>query len=341
VPEWKEEKFKDCEATDLRSVLYLGAKYKGKRMPVFAWVGIPPGTPPKNGFPGVVLAHGGGGTAFANYSMAWIKRGYAVIAMDLYNRRPLDTEGRKCVSLEGGWLGWEIYDSELMARATANIVIAHSLLRSLPKVDPERTALVGVSWGGFFSSLVAGIDGRFKIILPVYCHYPNYLTCAKSPIHFFTGTCDMNFQDEGLFKEWDLAGTMEANRSIVINLPHSHAAFCFPGVFRIIDAAVGCGPSLPRLTGFTVDQATRRVSATLASAGAGVRRTMLVYTSDSNPVWQEKIWKEKEVMFDGMTIEASLPDKCCLAYLAAYDGSDLTCCGTTGIIDVVSKFATK
>ena len=33
--------------------------------------------------PGIVLVHGGGGTAFANWAQLWAKRGYAAIAMDL------------------------------------------------------------------------------------------------------------------------------------------------------------------------------------------------------------------------------------------------------------------
>ena len=43
-------------------------------------------------FPGVVLIHGGGGTAFADWVYLWAKRGYAAIAMDLNGSRPPEAE---------------------------------------------------------------------------------------------------------------------------------------------------------------------------------------------------------------------------------------------------------
>ena len=44
----------------------------------------------------------------------------------------------------------------------------HSLIRSLPEVDPERTGVTGISWGGYLTCIVAGVDPRFKLAVPVY-----------------------------------------------------------------------------------------------------------------------------------------------------------------------------
>ena len=53
-------------------------------------------------------------------------------------------------------------------QAVAKIILAHSLLRSLPEVDPERTGVTGISWGGYLTCIVAGVDPRFKLAVPVY-----------------------------------------------------------------------------------------------------------------------------------------------------------------------------
>ena len=52
--------------------------------------------------------------------------------------------------------------------AVANVIRAHSLIRSFPEVDPARTAITGISWGGYLTCIVAGLDNRFQAAVPVY-----------------------------------------------------------------------------------------------------------------------------------------------------------------------------
>jgi cephalosporin-C deacetylase-like acetyl esterase len=52
--------------------------------------------------------------------------------------------------------------------AVANVIRAHSLIRSFPEVDSERTAITGISWGGYLTCIVAGLDNRFQAAVPVY-----------------------------------------------------------------------------------------------------------------------------------------------------------------------------
>ena len=52
------------EAEGLRGIYYDGPPWKGKPTRVFAWLGLPKAAPAKA--PGMVLIHGGGGTAFAD-----------------------------------------------------------------------------------------------------------------------------------------------------------------------------------------------------------------------------------------------------------------------------------
>jgi len=177
----------------IHSLTYAGEKWLGKDTEVFAFYASPitlgdakPGTK----FPGVVLIHGGGGTAFADWVYLWAKRGYAAIAMDLNGSRPpaaeFDAKGAAIgnghrgerTRLPKGGLGHghtEKFDSiggdtsdDWPFHAAASVMRAHTLLRSFPEVDAEHTAVTGISWGGYTTCLVASLDDRFKAAVPVY-----------------------------------------------------------------------------------------------------------------------------------------------------------------------------
>ncbi|MDA1159007.1 MAG: hypothetical protein O2983_05290, partial [Planctomycetota bacterium] len=80
------------DSSPIRSLTYENEKFKGETTDVFAFYATPgtiSGDPSKDkNLPAVVLIHGGGGTAFAQWTWLWAKRGYAAIAMDLSGRRP-------------------------------------------------------------------------------------------------------------------------------------------------------------------------------------------------------------------------------------------------------------
>lgn len=179
----------------VHSLTYAGEKYKGRDTEVFAFYASPltlgeakPGTK----FPGVVLIHGGGGTAFVEWAHLWAKRGYAAIAMDLGGMRPPDpvfdektrapaghqSDGKLRTLLPNGGpaqgagekfdtIGGDTSD-DWPFHAAASVIRAHNLLRSFPEVDADHTAVTGISWGGYTTCLVASLDDRFKAAVPVY-----------------------------------------------------------------------------------------------------------------------------------------------------------------------------
>jgi len=71
-----------------------------------------------------------------------------------------------------GWGGFDTLDQPIadqwMYQAVGAVILGHSLLRSLPGVDPDRTGLAGISWGGIIAEIVAGVDQRLKFVVPVY-----------------------------------------------------------------------------------------------------------------------------------------------------------------------------
>ena len=153
-------------AEGVQSFFFEGSSYKGKPTRVFAYYGVPQNELAKNAngkFPAMVLIHGGGGTAFDRWVKVWNARGYAAIAMDLCGCVPVGEYGKWQRHEMGGPAGWDASFSQLddpiedqwTYQAVSAVALAHSLIRSYPKVDAERIGVTGISWGGYLTSIVA------------------------------------------------------------------------------------------------------------------------------------------------------------------------------------------
>ena len=66
---------------DVKAIFYEGEPYQGRPTRVFGYYALPKGEPGKK-VPGIVLVHGGGGSAFVRWVKLWNSRGYAAISMD-------------------------------------------------------------------------------------------------------------------------------------------------------------------------------------------------------------------------------------------------------------------
>ncbi|HQN00937.1 MAG TPA: acetylxylan esterase, partial [Candidatus Hydrogenedentes bacterium] len=147
----------------IRALFYEGLPFQEKPTRVFAWYGTPTGAAGEK-FPGMVLVHGGGGTAFAEWVRLWVKRGYCAIAMDTCGCVPRGEYGnweRHDAGGPAGWGGFDQLDAPIKDQwtyhAIADVLLAHSLLRSFPEVDAEHTGITGISWGGYLTCLTAGL----------------------------------------------------------------------------------------------------------------------------------------------------------------------------------------
>ena len=332
------------DAAPVRSLLYVGEPFQGHATRVFAYYATPASIGggagdrksaadmSKGPWPGIVLVHGGGGTAFAEWVTLWAKRGYAAIAMDLAGCRP-DTESTKknaVVRLPDGGPG-QGHDAKFDTIATpecsddwpyhavANCILAHSLLRSLPGVDPARTAITGISWGGYTTCLVASLDSRFRAAVPVYgCGHLSdnscwlgdfarigpepsarwtqlydpgtYLPACRVPIFFVNGTNDFAYPLDSFMKSHADVQHAAKNIRIQVNMPHGHEAGWAPAeIAAFIDAAVLGTPSLPLMGMPVVDE---RGAQCRVAAGGPVASAALVYAdaTDSGPInkltWQ-------------------------------------------------------
>jgi dienelactone hydrolase len=163
----------------LKAIYFDALPWKGKPTRVFAWLGLP--EEQKGRVPGMVLVHGGGGTAFKEWVKKWNEHGFAAISIAVEGQ----TDQPDTAAPPKG-RGWKRHDWAGPARvgiyedsaeplgeqwiyhAAADTVLANSLLRSLPEVNADKVGLMGISWGGVIASTVVGIDARFAFAIPTY-----------------------------------------------------------------------------------------------------------------------------------------------------------------------------
>jgi dienelactone hydrolase len=340
------------ETSPVRSLLYAGEPFEGHATRVFAYYATPASigggsdagqaaeATTKGPWPGIVLVHGGGGTAFAEWVTLWAKRGYAAIAMDLAGCRP-DPAGTKknaVVRMPDGGPGQEHtnkFDTiatpetsdDWPYHAVANVIRAHSLLRSLPGVDPTRTAITGISWGGYTTCLVASLDNRFRAAVPVYgCGHlrdnscwlgdfdrinseqstrwtklydpGSYLQGCRVPIFFVNGTNDFAYPLDSHMKSHADVQHAAKNVRIEVNMPHGHEAGWAPKeIAAFIDATLLGTAALPVVDTPTVDDRGTRGRVT---GGGPVASAALVSTAEKGPI-NKLIWQTvpAEVGADG------------------------------------------
>ncbi len=164
----------------IRQLFFESVPFRGKATRVFACYGFPEGASPERPVPGVVLVHGGGATALADWVELWNRRGYAAISMDVCGAMPGWSPCAYCSSnwprhAHSGPHGWGRVEAaeeepreQWVYHGVAAAIKAHSLLRSFPEVDAGRIGISGISWGGFLTCLAASTDARFRFAIPVY-----------------------------------------------------------------------------------------------------------------------------------------------------------------------------
>ena len=148
---------------------------------VFAFVGIPETATKNNPVPGVVLIHGGGGTAFPDWVKMWNDRGYAAIAIDTEGRIPAadaSLHSGSNISFESimnhGPGNTNYSDCEKPANqqhlyhAIAGVIVANSFLSLFEEVDSSKIGITGISWGGVIATNAVAYDDRFAFAVPVY-----------------------------------------------------------------------------------------------------------------------------------------------------------------------------
>jgi dienelactone hydrolase len=341
------------EADGVRALFYEGLPWKGRPTRVFAYVGLPPLGPGAKA-PGMVLVHGGGGTAFPDWVRLWTARGYAAIAMDTcgctaggehMNRPRHEHAGPP------GWGGYDQLDQPLedqwMHHAVADVLLARAVLAALPEVHADRIGLTGISWGGILACIVAGLEPRFRFTAPVYgCGFldqgrlgadlsnrigpdaarrwldlwdpAHWLAGARRPMLWVNGTNDTAFSLPAMQKSYRLAPGERA-LAVRVRMVHAHGGpgESPPEIHRFAEQHLCGGRPLTRITDAGLDG--RRAWAQFQADGP-VRWAELAVTTDAGP-WAERLWQLLPARLDADAgrADADLPDAATAFFLNITD----------------------
>lgn len=165
---------------EMQEIYFDALAYEGKPTRVFALTKIPENASAQSKAPGIVLVHGGGGSAFPEWVDLWVAHGYAAMGIAVEGQtieRDIKSSGRRHWKRHA-WAGPQrsgIYGDmskpiadQWMFHAVADTILANSLLRSLPEIEAHKVGVMGISWGGVITSTVIGIDNRFAFAIPTY-----------------------------------------------------------------------------------------------------------------------------------------------------------------------------
>lgn len=316
-----------------QEVYYQGEPLGGQPTRVFAYYGRPAeGLGP---FPAMLLVHGGGGRAFREWAEHWAKRGYVALAMDLSGNGP---GGRMADGGpdQGDDIKFQPFtDAEVREmwtyHAVAAVLRGHGLLLAQPEVDWRHIGVTGISWGGYLTCIVAGVDPWLKVAVPVYgCGFlhdnsvwlesrfqrmpadlrerwvywfdpSQYLPGVLCPILFFNGSNDFAYPLDSYRRSFELVPA-DKTLSVVIALPHGHI-WNFPEVDAFVDRAMGRGEPFPRLEAKPAPPGHLRAQLSHAQIPVKAR---LHYTTDQG-AWQQRLWQATEAMVRGRSVESILP----------------------------------
>jgi hypothetical protein len=231
----------------------------------------------------------------------------------------------------------------------AAVLRGHSLLAAQPQVDPGRVGITGISWGGYLTCIVAGIDDRLKVAVPVYgCGFlhensywkdkslaamtvaarerwirlfdpSHYLGGVNCPILFLNGSNDFAYPMDSFRKSYECVRPALRTVSVKPRLKHGHY-WDIGEVDAFVDSILKDGPPVPRLEPMKIAGST--ATARVASSGP-IKKVELHFTTGTGD-WQKREWKTVGAVLTNGSISAQLPaERPLVCYLSVTDARDV------------------
>lgn len=330
----------------------------GRETKAFAYLGIPENCGRKK-LPGILLIHGGGGTAYHEWAKQWTARGYVALAPDFEGHVPLKTATMLSPPKErytkSGYLSYSNKNygdaagpirETWMYYATATAIAGNSLLHSLDVTDKYKIGVCGVSWGGIITSVISGYDDRFAFSIPIYCtlniagtggflsgFYKDNpaaliwdgdggLSQRETPVLILAANTDSVNSSSALSNSITYAHCKNARLLLIDNFEHGHhAAACLPQAYLFADSIVRGGRRFLRV----VKEPTASDPSVVCDADR-LEDCTLWYTED-DPAGQSALWRPAKCRIDNNSAAATVPEEARYFYFLADDGYSETCSG--------------
>ncbi|EDM26037.1 prolyl oligopeptidase family protein [Lentisphaera araneosa HTCC2155] len=345
----------------VEALYFTNEPYKGKETRVFSYMGMPYLKEGQN-CPAMVLIHGGGGTAFEQWVRLWNQRGYAAIAIDTCGSRPDPTAHHSSPHLRdefSGPEGWhnsfhqmsDPLEDQWQYHAVTALLRAHTLLATQPGVDPKRIGVSGISWGGYLTSLIMGIDFRYSAAIQVYgCGFitdnstwkdqkyegaseaemllwrkqwdpMHYLPNSNMPTLWVTGTNDFAYPLDSFQKSYNsVPGTTDL--VLIHEMEHGHEAGWAPEEIQTFTDSLfrDCTP-LAQVISYKVQNWV--IKASFESARPLIRAEILF--TRATGMWQDRKFNVMEAEINNNTVSVEIPDMTTVVFLNVYDDRGLVC----------------
>jgi dienelactone hydrolase len=328
------------------SLRYENVPYQGSMAEVFAYYSVPESH--DGDLPAMVLVHGGAGQAFQNWAQQWAGWGYAAIAMDLNGNdvpygRPWGSDVftiGEIIPLKDTWY----------YHAPSAVIRAISWLRNRPEIYTSKIGVMGISWGGWTTNIVMGVEKRIAFAIPVYGTGFIYENSAWSPIsspsyvdyldpaNYVSSTSVPTYWISGLDDPFYSAmSRRKCYRSTKSHYTITHwpsythnydTPWNTPEIRRFADSFCKDGPPLMKIAVLEWGQGQIRA---VYQAEVGLQEASLVYTMDTSP-WDMHPWEEPsnvEWLTDAASIDtvqhvisADVPQDATAYYLMITDEYD-------------------
>lgn len=337
--------FADDDRID--AIYFDGEMCGGRETEVFAYIGFPDGASEENPVPAMVLVHGGGVHAQADWVQYWLDRGYAAISFDGYAQQPkagyYSAEGSNNPD-------WTVnpdshlpfnsfndidndYTEQFFYYYLTDIVLSNNILRADGRVVSNQIGVAGISWGGIVTTVAACYDNRFAFAIPIYgcgCWEriggmfadetvlqkwdpTPLLNDVEMPILFVSSDEDPFFPADALSAS---ASAAKRGSALLINGLH-HGDFAIDETVRFANEQTGRGDINIRITGVSESDGKLTVSFEMPGNIRSPKATLYYRCSplDYENMQIKESWSSKSASVSGSTACVSLPEGTAMYYI--------------------------
>ncbi|MFM8468492.1 MAG: alpha/beta hydrolase family protein [Limisphaerales bacterium] len=304
-----------------------------KRVEIFAFFSYAKG---KRALPAFIWNQGGLGQASSYWTIFGAKRGYAALCIDFPMPGYRSTGGYPIVSsLEAGP---DPQRAPIYHGAVA-LLKAVSYLESRAEVDRNRIGMCGSSWGGFYTTLMTGVDPRLKVGSAMFGTgslqlgnswwfgggpNPKYdaatrehwrttldpafrLAQSKTPIGWFTGANDQFYWMPALMETHRLAAGPK-HLTILPNWNHGLTPTADEQVFAWLDVHLKGAPPFNTVGPLRLVRRGLTVRAEWDFAGPRELAGADLILSHGNSVnWVSRYWQTLPAQINGEVCSVELP----------------------------------